>query len=376
MSTPPLPRCGAGRRRSFWAVQDELFPAEIARRHRNVVARIFKTGEAARRDESIPFPGGGRWLETRLTPIRGDDGVVTSVLGVAHDITERKRSEFLLQAQRDVGTSLSLTSNLKTALKGLLEMVIPLEGLDCGGVYLLEPGTGALRLEAFSGISVEFAQRVSFYPATTSQTRLVNEGKAVYAPFESILPHSDPTFPGPGLKVLAVLPLCHEGMVLGSLNASSHTRDEVPEQTRVVIEAIAAQATGAIARLRTEKALFHSEARLRAITASVPIVLFAADRDGIITFEDGKALAAFGGRPGGNIGRPLREVYSGLPQFLENARRALLGEEFSSVLEVNSHCFDCWSSPARDKDGGIIGFVGVATDITERQRLEHQNPRD
>ena len=34
--------------------------------------------------------------------------------------------------------------------------------------------------------------------------------------------------------------------------------------------------------------------------------------------------------------------------------------------------FDCWYSPTRDKDGKPAGYIGVATNITERHRLERQ----
>ena len=44
------------------------------------------------------------------------------LLLMALDITERKRAESLLQAQRDLGVSLSLTSDLNAALQRLLDI--------------------------------------------------------------------------------------------------------------------------------------------------------------------------------------------------------------------------------------------------------------
>jgi signal transduction histidine kinase len=50
----------------------------------------------------------------------------------------------------------------------------------------------------------------------------------------------------------------------------------------------------------------------------------------------------------------------------------LRGEEFESVVEAGPVIFDCWYSPTLDKEGKPAGYIGVATNITERHRLERQ----
>jgi PAS domain S-box-containing protein len=139
-----------------------------------------------------------------------------------------------------------------------------------------------------------------------------------------------------------------------------------------VIEAIAAQAAGAIARIRAEEALRESETRLRAIITGAPVLLFAVDQDGIIRFEDGQGLKALGATRDANVGHSVMEVYAHLPTILENARRALRGEAFEAIVEAGPTIFDCWYSPTRDKDGKSTGYIGVATNISERHNLERQ----
>jgi signal transduction histidine kinase len=70
---------------------------------------------------------------------------------------------------------------------------------------------------------------------------------------------------GERLRALTSVPLEHKGAVVGALNLGSHGRAEIPAQTRVVIETIAAQAAGAIARIRAEESLRESEAHLRTL---------------------------------------------------------------------------------------------------------------
>jgi PAS domain S-box-containing protein len=115
-----------------------------------------------------------------------------------------------------------------------------------------------------------------------------------------------------------------------------------------------------------------NEARLNSIIQGVPIILFAVNHQGVITFEDGQALTALGFKPGEHLGQTLAEAYSRFPQILNHARRALAGEEFSAEMDAGFASFLCCYSPTRDLHGKLTGFIGVATNITERQRLERQ----
>ena len=207
---------------SFWQrrpeqliglAQEELFPHEAAQQHCRVVAEVFQTGKPVYRDEPLGLAVGDQWIETRLAPLYGEQGDVTSVMGVCRDITERKRAEETLR---------------------------------------------------------------------------------------------------------------------------------------------------------------QSEARIRAIITGAPLLIFAVDRDGIIRFEGGQALKALASAPGSNVGRSVVEAYAHIPTILDNARRALGGDAFDSVVEAGPVVFDCSYSPTRDQDGELTGYIGVGTNITERHRLERQ----
>jgi hypothetical protein len=100
-------------------------------------------------------------VHDRAFPVRNERDEVYRIVGITEDITEHKRAEQLLEAQRDVGVALSVTNDLNAALERLLQTATNLEGIDCGGVYLMNPETGALELEAHSGLSPEFVQRVA-----------------------------------------------------------------------------------------------------------------------------------------------------------------------------------------------------------------------
>ena len=121
-------------------------------------------------------------------------------------------------------------------------------------------------------------------------------------------------------------------------------------------------------QLRT---LYESlEERLRTVVSNAPIVLYALDKEGHFTLFEGKGLEALQVEPGQVVGISIFEVYREVPQIAENVRRALTGEAFYSTVEVRGLVFESWYAPLYDQNGEINGVIGVATDITERKRVE------
>ncbi len=123
-------------------------------------------------------------------------------------------------------------------------------------------------------------------------------------------------------------------------------------------------------RQRAQEALRASEARLRAVTANIPVILFAFDQDGIFTFAEGRGLEALNGAGENIIGRSVFEVTRNLPRAAEAMQLALAGENLNVVLEVNQRLFEVWLSPMSSPQGEFSGVIGVAVDMTDRERTE------
>jgi PAS domain S-box-containing protein len=123
---------------------------------------------------------------------------------------------------------------------------------------------------------------------------------------------------------------------------------------------------------RVEEALRLAEARLRSVVAASPIVLFAVDRDGVFTLSEGQGLKRLGLEPGQVVGLSAYEVYRQQPEIVQSLKRALEGEERTAVVTVAGLDFETHYSPLRDADDQVVGVIGVATDVTERHRLEDQ----
>ena len=252
-----------GREREALYSSPEMWLAGIDEADQERVARAMRSNQEAGFDEEyrVVRPDGSMcWVHDRAFPVKNDKGDVFRLVGITQDITASKRSQELLQAQRDVAVALSLTSDLTTALEGLLESVTKLEGIDCGGVYLLDREAQALSLEGNTGLEQELVSRVLRFASSTTGPQIIREWEAASRAFTS----ADKT--GKAAPLHAIQCLCLEQHVeaMGWLVVGSYAQREIPDQTRIGLESIAAQVAGAIVRMRAERQIVEISDREQA----------------------------------------------------------------------------------------------------------------
>jgi PAS domain S-box-containing protein len=167
------------------------------------------------------------------------------------------------------------------------------------------------------------------------------------------------------------VPIRRRGRLVGFLGLSSLTADrDWPEATVAQLRLLAEIVANALDRKSMETALRESEAKLREVVEHAPIVLWAIDRDGLFTFSDGSGLRSLGLSPGEVVGRSVFDVYEGNEGIVDDAKRVLAGERVMSLSRVGDLAFEVHLAPLFDEDGRPDGAIGVATDVTERRRLE------
>jgi len=123
-------------------------------------------------------------------------------------------------------------------------------------------------------------------------------------------------------------------------------------------------------RNRAERELRASEQRLRSVIANAPIVLSVYDRDGMCTFSEGRAFERLGITPSERVGRSYVELRGDLREAAADFQRLLAGEELSAKRPVGDLVFDVHYRPLLDRDGGVVGAISVAVDVTDLERVE------
>ncbi|HBB40169.1 MAG TPA: hypothetical protein DC005_01740, partial [Proteobacteria bacterium] len=125
-------------------------------------------------------------------------------------------------------------------------------------------------------------------------------------------------------------------------------------------------------RLQLQTQLQESEARQGCILDGLPAVVWALNRDGVVTYGAGAGLAVMGLTSGDLVGRSYGELFKSCPELVAVHARALAGYE-----EVVDGRFEGRNVVARvrplvDGLGRVEGAVGVAQDVSVERQLEAQ----
>jgi PAS domain S-box-containing protein len=123
-------------------------------------------------------------------------------------------------------------------------------------------------------------------------------------------------------------------------------------------------------RKQAEDARRVSEQQLRAIVRNAPIMLFAVDREGVITFSEGTGLVGFGNQPSQSLGFSIWDLYRHQPRALEKIREALLGRAAVAAFDEGERSFALSLAPMLEEGGHVVGAIGVSLDVTDRKEVE------
>ncbi len=147
---------------------------------------------------------------------------------------------------------------------------------------------------------------------------------------------------------------------------SARTQARVEEQQRALLQ-------GASERLKVEQALRGTEERLRLVVDQAPFIVWTADAQMRITSSLGSGLASLQLSQSDVLGKTLLEIFPSpdpnLPLFVAH-RRALEGETVRLTQRWRRRYYDVQVGPLRLEDGGVLGVVGIALDVTDRVRRE------
>ena len=354
----------------------ELVAPQDRERARSDFEQLLKTGAVGpveyllRRCAGTVFNG-----VVSATLRHAADETPRGVVIIARDVSDEKRQEGLLELQRDLAQRLNELTSTTPALELCLSTALAATSLDAGGVYLLDGETGVLTLACARGVSSAFRRLVGRIPTDDPRMQLVRRGIPAYVPYALV--SADDRSLREGLRVMAVVPLVHEGRIIGCLNAASHTSDHVPLADRHVLESVAAQLAGALARLDAVDALRRKEASYRLLVENQSDLIIKMDRAGSLLFVSPSFCQAFGmrreelldhtfwalvcesdraaaARSLGELDSPPHQVY------FEHQADTVLGRRWFA-----------WRGTAvLGGQGEVAEIIGVGRDITDKRRAE------
>jgi|GEM_PF-2343522 len=351
-------------------VQAAIEDALAGRRHFDTEFRII-------RPDGIP-----RLLHSRANILRDRMGVASKMIGMSLDITDRKKAEDLIRAQRDLGVALSAISNLDQAFALCIDTAMELSGMEAAGVYLANDDAG-LDLVAHRGVPEEFLDKVKHFPKDFPEARITMRGSPVYF-FESLPELSASTVEAlkhEGFRASAVIPISHQGRVVCSFHLCSRKFDVVPQQTRHSLEAVASLIGAAFSRIRVEEALRESESHYRMLVETMNEGVVVSDKGGLVTYVNDRILKMSGYTREDVVGVPVSEFHDeeGQKRATAEIARRITGRVPREAYETQLRAKDGGHVPVILSSSGIYGpnnefggIVAVCTDITDRKHIEDQ----
>lgn len=322
--------------------------------------------------------GSWAWLHHRGKVVERDlDGKPVRMTGTHIDITEKKRYEELMQAERDLGMALSRAHSLEETLSVCLETAVRVADMDCGGLYLINEGDGSLDLIVHRGLSESFINNASHFPPDSPNAILVKKGEPIISRHQELISEKDSPRAEENLKAAAVIPVRYQEQVIACLNLASHSQKIFPDYSLQVLEKIAQHIGSFIVRARQEDKIRQSQQDLEMLLNTIQDLLFILDLEGNVIHCNSAVNERLGFAREDLIGKTVLTVH---PEERHEEAKAVIaamlaGETESCLIPVKTksgRLIPVETKVRRGWWGGQEVLIGITRDITERIRAEEE----
>jgi PAS domain S-box-containing protein len=334
--------------------------------------------------------GARRWLETHATPLLDGQGRPVALLGITRDITDRRRSEEVLEGQRHVLELIAGGAPLAESLGVLLQVVEAQSPDMLGSILLLDPAGTRIQGTIAPSLPESFIRAFDGEPIGP---RAGSCGTAAFRREQVIVEdiEHDPLWENyrdlplaHGLRACWSTPILDaDGAVLGTFAVYHRSPAPPTELHQQLVGLVTHIAAIAISRNREQEALRASEDRLRRILDGLGPHTFVGllDLDGVVLLANRPALDAARLRASDVIGQRVEDTYWWCyaepvrRRIREAVRRAAAGQpvrydERIRVAEGQYIWLDFSVHPLRDDDGRVAFLVPSGQVITERKEAE------
>ncbi|MET0263636.1 MAG: PAS domain S-box protein [Rariglobus sp.] len=374
-------------------VFDLNYPQDLALKLHGQILEVVRTGKPVKGETQMTSASGViDYHEYTYNPVFAKNGSVVGVAGSTRYITERKRTEAIGEAQRQVLLFMAEDRPLGEVLEALVRMVqleseVPMRAsillMDEDGVHLRHGAAPDLP-EAYNqmvngmtiGPMMGSCGAAAFFKQPVAVADIAIDPRWVVAR-EAALGH--------GLRACWSMPIfsTQGGRLLGTFAQYYSEAREPNEEDLKVVRTATRTAAIAIERKRVETALRQSEERFRRMSDSAPVPIWMTDVTKACVWVNKTYLEFTGHSLGEELGRSFeRSIH---PDDLSGCLNAFtksfdVREDFEAEYRVRRHdgawrWWLCRGAPAYGAGNEFTGYIGSCVDITERRAAQEELER-
>ncbi len=319
------------------------------------------------------------WLGQRVQ-LLFKNGKPSGFQAIARDITERKESELILTVQRDLAYKLADANDLKDAFDLILNAAVKLDGVDCGGIYVLDESAQSLSLAASIGVPPEFAAEAGTLSDNALIDNLLAERKPLYLDFGEAARKFNLKEGGATLKAAAAIPVVYGDKLIANLHLASFTLNEFPALTKNAIESLAIQLSGALIKIKTNEAEKKHTENLQNLFDTIDDLIFVIDETGAVIDVNQRAIDTLGFSRDELLGRNFCMMHTGESTDKLAAKMPLIlsGELNAcsySLIKKDGSELPAETKAARGKWGARNVVFAISRDNAERKKRDDELKR-
>ncbi len=280
-----------------------------------------------------------------------------------------------------LGIKLNSAMNLKEIANTIIECATRLTDTPAGSLVIYNPHSNTLQLAAIRGFSDKFSQLKEWPVRQGGMTEyIMQQREPVVIADVSKEPSfiNNPLTRREGVRSVMAVTLVCEGEIKGILYVDDFVPRTFTEEEITELALLATQAAFGLQKVFLLDELSRTRDYLEAVVKNSPDMIITTDRKtNIVKFNPG-AEAMLGYAKEEVIGASVERLY---PNSSE--RRELMKEvnKFGSVINYATKLItksgdlldiSLSLSQLKDKEGEVIGTVGISKDITEQKRLEDE----
>jgi len=368
----------------------DLVPAEAQERLRAGLGTVLRTG-SVRNLEATGLRKNGTCLPVELSDavLRGAHGQPIEIVGVARDLTERKRAERQSTFFSLLGYRLSAAIAPEGAAGIILEVAQELFGWDAGYVHLYSPAEDKI-IPVLTFDTLE-GQRQPIRPASSTLEpsplmRLILEGGAQLIDREdtAAVPAAPVLSGGVNRRSASMMyvPIHSSGAVVGILSLQSYVPRAYSQEDLRVLRTLADHCGNALQRIKMADALREAEAKYRGIYENASEGIFQTTPEGRILSANPALARMLGYQTAEQLTSSVTDVERQLhvaPERWQEFKRLVETQGQVRRFELEVYHKDgskLWVSmnarAVRDESGAVQYYEGTNQDITDQKNTQQR----